>query len=115
MEGKCLVNDKVYKCINSNISKKGLLCFYEKLEIVTYQNQKELLKKRSEFLCKCHQDNKFLLRNNTGNDFRKLAILSSRKKSNCLRFNTLLYVCKNKNKILLPDDRKNVNLRVAIN
>ena len=34
-----------------NISKKCLLCLNEKLEIVTYQNQKELLNKRSEFLC----------------------------------------------------------------
>ena len=37
----------------SNISKKCLLHFYEKLEIVTYQNQKELLNKGSELLCKC--------------------------------------------------------------
>ena len=35
----------------SNISKKCLLCVYEKLEIVTYENQKQLLNKRSELLC----------------------------------------------------------------
>ena len=46
----------------SNISKKSLLYLYEKLEIVTYHNQKEtyhnqkeLLNKRSELLCKCQQ------------------------------------------------------------
>ena len=61
----------------SNISKKCLLCFYEKQEIVTYQNQKELLNKKSELLCKCCHANKFLLKNYTGNDFRSLAILSS--------------------------------------
>ena len=55
----------------SNISKKCLLCLYEKLEIVNYQNQKELLNKRSELLCnKCRHANKFLLKNYTGNDFR---------------------------------------------
>ena len=43
----------------SDISKKFLLCLYEKLEIVAYQNQKELLNKRYEFLCKCCHTNKF--------------------------------------------------------
>ena len=67
------------RCVppHSNISKKYLLCLYEKLEIVTYQNQKELLNKRSELLSKCPHAKKFLLKNYTGND---LAILSSRKK-----------------------------------
>ena len=54
----------------SNISKKCLLCLYEKLEIVTYQNQKELLNKRSKLLCKCRHANKFLSKNYTINDFR---------------------------------------------
>ena len=54
----------------SNISKKFLLCLYEKLEIVTYQNQKELLNKRSKLLCKCRHANKFLYKNYTINDFR---------------------------------------------
>ena len=53
----------------SNISKKCLLCWYEKLEIVTYQNQKELLNKRCELLCICCNPNMFLLKNHTGNDF----------------------------------------------
>ena len=62
----------ILRCVPpySNISKKCLLCLYEKLEIVTYQNQKELLNKRSELLCKCHHANKFILKNYTGNDFR---------------------------------------------
>ena len=49
----------------SNISKKCLLCLYGKLELVTYQDQKELLNKRFELLCKCHHANKFY----TGNDY----------------------------------------------
>ena len=62
----------VLRCVPpySNISKKCLLCWYEKLEIVTYQNQKELLNKRCEFLCICCHVNMFLLKNHTGNDFR---------------------------------------------
>ena len=63
----------------SNISKKSLLCLYEKLKIFTYQNQKELLNERAEVLSRCHHANKFLLKSYTGNDFRELAILSSRK------------------------------------
>ena len=61
----------VLRCVSpySNISKKCLLCLYQKLEIVIYQNQKELLNKRSELLCKCHHANKFHL-NYTGNGFR---------------------------------------------
>ena len=40
--------------------KKCLLCFYGKLEIFTYQNQKKLLNKRSELLCKCcHETSSF--------------------------------------------------------
>ena len=60
------------RCVtpHSNISKKCLLCLYEKLEIVTYQNQKELLNKRFELLCKCRHANKFLLKDYAGNDFR---------------------------------------------
>ena len=46
----------------SNISKKCLLCWYEKLKIVTYQNQKKLLNKRSELLCKSGYANKFLFK-----------------------------------------------------
>ena len=62
----------VLRCVPpySNISKKCLLCLYEKLDIVTYPNQKDLLKKKSAVLCKCYHTNKFLLKNYTGNDFR---------------------------------------------
>ena len=62
----------ILRCVPpySNISKKCLLCLCEKLEIVTYQNLKELLNKRSELDCKCCYANKFLLKNYTSNDFR---------------------------------------------
>ena len=62
----------VLRCIPpySNISKKCLLCLYEKLEIFTYQNQKKLMNKKSELHCNCHHANKFLLKNCNGNDFR---------------------------------------------
>ena len=52
----------VLRCVPpyTNDSKKHLLCLYEKLEIGTYQNQKEPLNKRSELLCKCRHANKFL-------------------------------------------------------
>ena len=53
-----------------------LLCLFEKFGIVTNQNQKELLNKRSEVLGKCHNVNNFLLKNYTSNDSR-LYIVSS--------------------------------------
>lgn len=43
----------------SNVSKKCLLCLYEKLEIVTYENQKKHFNKRFEVFCKCRHVNKF--------------------------------------------------------
>ena len=61
----------VLRCVPqySNIPKKCLLCLHEKLKIVTYQNQKKLLNKRSELLCKsCHVNN-FPLKNYIGHDF----------------------------------------------
>ena len=64
----------------SNIWKKSLLYLYEKLEIVTYQNQKELWIKRSELLCKCRHANKFLFKKCVCNDFRQLVIFSIRRK-----------------------------------
>ena len=69
---KTTLSSYILRCVPpySNISKKFLLCLYENLEIVTYQNQKELLKKRPEVLCKCCHANKFLLKNYAGNDFR---------------------------------------------
>ena len=44
----------------SNISKKCLLCLYEKLVIITYPRQQELLNNRSELLCECRHENKYL-------------------------------------------------------
>ena len=46
-----------------NISKKCLLCLYEKLVIITYPRQHELLNKQSELFCKCGDENKYLLKN----------------------------------------------------
>ena len=37
----------------SNVSKKYLLCLHEKLEIINFENQDYLLKKRSELIYKC--------------------------------------------------------------
>ena len=47
----------------SNISKKCLLCLYERLVIITYPRQYELLNKRSELFYKCCLENKYLLKN----------------------------------------------------
>ena len=52
----------------SNITKKCILCLYEKLEIINYPNQEELLNKRSEFISKCGHVNKYLLSNYKSND-----------------------------------------------
>ena len=52
----------------SNISKKCLLCLYEKLVIITYPRQQGLLNKQSELLCKCRHENKYLLKNFRVND-----------------------------------------------
>ena len=52
----------------SNISKRCLLCLYEKLFIATYHDQNELLNKRSELISKCRHENKFLLANFKSND-----------------------------------------------
>ena len=40
----------------SNISKKYLFCLYEKLVIITFPRQYELLNKRSELFCKCRYE-----------------------------------------------------------
>ena len=52
----------------SNITKKCLLWLYEKLEIINYPNQKELLSKRSEWISKCRHVNKYLFSNCKSND-----------------------------------------------
>ena len=46
-----------------NISKKCLLCLHEKLDIVNFEDQDHLLKKRSELISKCRHAIKYLLRN----------------------------------------------------
>ena len=45
-----------------------LLCLHEKLEIVNYPNQEELLNKQSELISKCHNIKKYLLSNYKSND-----------------------------------------------
>ena len=52
----------------SNITKRCMLCLYEKLLIATYPNQEELLNKRSELVSKCRRENKLLLKNFKGGD-----------------------------------------------
>ena len=51
-----------------NVSKKCLLCRYEKLEIVNFERQDLLLNKRSELISKCRHANKCLLRNYKSKD-----------------------------------------------
>ena len=51
------------------VSQVSLVFIWKIVKIVTYQKQKELLKERSEFLCKCRQTNNLLLINYTGNEF----------------------------------------------
>ena len=60
----------VVRCATSysNISKKCRLYLYEKLVIITYPRQQELLDKRSELFCKCRHENKYLLKNFRVND-----------------------------------------------
>ena len=60
----------ILKCVPgySNVSKKCLLCLHEKLLIITYPNQNELLNKRSELISKCRHENKFMLVNYNTND-----------------------------------------------
>ena len=53
---------------NSNISKKCALCLQKKFEIINYENQSELLNKRSEMFSKCRHANKFLLANYKANN-----------------------------------------------
>ena len=52
----------------SNITKKCLLCLYEKLEINNYPNQEELLNKQSELISKCRHVNRHLPLNCKTND-----------------------------------------------
>ena len=52
----------------SNVSKKYLLCMYEKLVIITYPRQHKRLIKQSELFCKCVHENKYLLKKVRAND-----------------------------------------------
>ena len=52
----------------SNTSGKCPLCLHEKYEILSYQNQKELLNKRTELVSKCRHENKYMLKNYKSND-----------------------------------------------
>ena len=54
--------------LSSNISKKCFLCLYEKLVIITYRRQYKHLNKWLELFCKCHYENKCLLKNFRNND-----------------------------------------------
>ena len=47
----------------NNITKRCLLCLTEKLSIISFENQTDLLNNRSELLSKCRHQNKFLLSN----------------------------------------------------
>ena len=47
----------------TNLAKRCFLSLHEKLAIITYPNQEELLNKKSEFISKCRHENKFLLGN----------------------------------------------------
>ena len=53
----------------SSISKSCLLCLYDKIAIITFRNQGNLLKKTSELMHKCRHENKFLLSNYKSNDW----------------------------------------------
>ena len=47
----------------TNTSKRCLLCLEEKMAIIEYPDQNNLLNKRSELINKCRHQNKFLLKN----------------------------------------------------
>ena len=55
----------------TNITKQCFLSLQEKLAILMYPNQSELLNKRSELVSKCRRENKFLLQTFNSNDWRK--------------------------------------------
>ena len=55
----------------TNITKACSYCLHEKLAILMYPNQSEVLNKRSELASKCRHENKILLQKFNGNDWRK--------------------------------------------
>ena len=100
----------------SNISKKCFLCLHEKLVIITYPRQHELLNKRSEVFCKCLHENKYLLKIFRGNGKGQLNILSERKTlidSMIVYFS--LFVKPSHQKNYLPVDCVSIKLRVVNN
>ena len=52
----------------SNIRKCCMLCMHAKFKILIYQNEDELLNKRSELISKCRHVNKYFLSNYKPND-----------------------------------------------
>ena len=52
----------------SNILKRCMLCLYERYEILSYPDQKELLNKTSKIVSKCRHVDKVLLSNYKSND-----------------------------------------------
>ena len=52
----------------SNKTKSCNLCLQEKLAIITYPEQQDLLNKRNELISKCRHENKFLLKTFNTND-----------------------------------------------
>ena len=52
----------------TNLTKRCYLCLHEKLAILMYPNQSELLNQRSELVSKYQHENKFLLKKFNSND-----------------------------------------------
>ena len=78
----------------SNTSKKCLMCFYEKLEIVTVliKTRRNSWTRDLNSTVNVAISTSFLLKNYTGNDYREFTILGNRKKHNCEYSNILFYV-----------------------
>ena len=55
-----MVSSEVHHTLLKHVE-KCFLCLYQKLVIITYPRQQELLNKRSEPFCKCRHENKYLL------------------------------------------------------
>ena len=55
----------------TNKTKRCSLCLHEKLAILMYQNQSELLNKKQKLVSKCRHVNKFLIQTFNSNDLRK--------------------------------------------
>ena len=55
----------------ANITQRCSLCLHDKLVILMYPNQSQLLNKRSELVSKCQDENKFLLQTFNSNDWSR--------------------------------------------